>query len=114
MRKKIYGKGYVIDQNNQFMTDPDIILSELGKKRAAFLPLGGEGEIFAGYKGYDLATMVEIFCTSFQNGSYLNALSGLDEHGNNCTFNVGHFFMAINIKFLIDIEQFKHTYREYR
>ena len=91
------------------MTDPDFILSELGMKRAAFLPLGGEGEIFAGYKGYDLATMVEIFCASFQNGSYLRALSGLDENGNNRTFNVGHFFLAINIGFFIDINQFKQT-----
>ncbi len=101
--------GYVVDQNNQFMTDPDFILSELGKKRAAFLPLGGEGEIFGGYKGYDLATMVEILCASFQNGSFLHALSGLDDHGHDRTFNVGHFFLAINIGFFTDIELFKQT-----
>ena len=107
--EKILQTGYVIDPNNDFMTDPDFILSELGKKRAAFLPLGGEGEIFAGYKGYDLATIVEILCASFQNGSFLSSLSGLDELGNNRTFNVGHFFMAINIGFFTDINQFKQT-----
>ncbi len=100
---------YVIDQDNQAMTNPGHILRELSHKRAAFLPLGGEGESFAGYKGYDLATMVEIFCASFQNGSYLGALSGVDETGNNRTFNVGHYFMAINIEFFTDIEQFKKT-----
>jgi len=107
--EKILESGYVVDQNNQFMTDPDFILSELGKKRAAFLPLGGEGEIFGGYKGYDLATMVEILCASFQNGSFLNALSGLDDHGHDRTFNVGHFFLAINIGYFTDIELFKQT-----
>jgi LDH2 family malate/lactate/ureidoglycolate dehydrogenase len=107
--EKSLEEGYVINQDGQPMTDPEWILKELGKKRAAFLPLGGEGEIFAGYKGYDLATMVEIFRASFQNGSYLGALSGVDETGKSRTFNVGHYFMAFNIEFFTDIDQFKRT-----
>jgi len=50
-------EGWVIDAQGNPATDPDQILKDMGQAQAALLPLGGAGELLAGYKGYDLATI---------------------------------------------------------
>jgi L-2-hydroxycarboxylate dehydrogenase (NAD+) len=49
-------EGWAIDPEGKPLIDPDQILTDLGAGTAALLPLGGAGELMAGYKGYDLAT----------------------------------------------------------
>ncbi|TLN17099.1 Ldh family oxidoreductase, partial [bacterium] len=68
---------WVIDQNNQTITDPLQVMAGLDKGIAAFLPLGGEGETLAGYKGYGLGTMVEILSAALQGGAFMNGLTGI-------------------------------------
>lgn len=102
-------EGWIVDQNNQYLTDPDLILEKLPQGTAAFLPLGGVGELLGGHKGYGLAVMVEILSASLQNGAFLTDLSGVDENGEKVPFKVGHFFMAINIEAFISPAQFKKT-----
>jgi LDH2 family malate/lactate/ureidoglycolate dehydrogenase len=102
-------EGWIIDPQNKPMTDPIAILAGLGKEQAAFLPLGGAGEILGGHKGYGLGTMVEILCASLQSGAFLWGLSGLDANGKPQPFKVGHFFMAINIENFVPLEEFKKT-----
>jgi L-2-hydroxycarboxylate dehydrogenase (NAD+) len=106
---KIAPEGWVIDQRSNPITDPHEVLVGLGQDTAALLPLGGAGELLAGYKGYGLATIVEIFSASLQTGAFLHGLTGLDEKGNHQPFKVGHFFMAINIEAFVDINEFKTT-----
>lgn len=101
--------GQVIDQNNQYMTDPNLIMSGLDRGTAAFLPLGGEGETLAGYKGYGLGTMVEIFSSALQTGAFMYGLTGIAPDGGKQPFRVGHFFMAMNIESFCPLEDFKHT-----
>jgi len=108
-QEKDLAPGYVINQYGEEITDPNLILAGLGKETAALLPLGGAGEEFAGYKGYDLATLVEILSASLQTGSFLYGLTGFDSQGNQQPFQLGHFFMAINIDAFTDLEGFKHT-----
>ncbi len=102
-------EGWVIGQDGQFITDPNQVLSGLGKDQAALLPLGGAGEDLAGYKGYDLATIVEILSASLQNGAFLHGLLGFDEKGGRAPFRLGHFFMAINIEAFVSLNEFKAT-----
>ena len=102
-------EGWVVDQEGNFVINPDLILKYLSERSAAFLPLGGAGEILGGHKGYCLATMVEILSASLQGGSFLYGLIGLDNKGNHQPFKVGHFFMAINIESFIPLEEFKTT-----
>lgn len=102
-------EGWVIDQNNKAMGDASVVLSALGKGTAAFLPLGGAGETLGGHKGYGLGTMVEILSASLQSGTFLQGLSGVGADGKPKTFNVGHFFLAINIEFFTTLEDFKST-----
>lgn len=101
--------GWVIDQNNQPITDPGQVMSGLDKGSAAFLPLGGEGETLAGYKGYGLGTMVEILSASLQSGSFMVGLTGIAPDGNKQPFRLGHFFMAIDIEHFCPLEEFKQT-----
>ena len=67
------------------------------------------GEALAGYKGYGLATMVEILSASLQNGSFLYDLIGFNKEGVKQPFKLGHFFMAINIEAFTELDEFKKT-----
>jgi LDH2 family malate/lactate/ureidoglycolate dehydrogenase len=101
--------GWVIGQDGQYITDPNAVLNGLGKDTAALLPLGGAGEELGGYKGYDLATIVEIVSASLQTGAFLHGLLGFDEKGGLAPFRLGHFFMAINIESFVSLDEFKAT-----
>ncbi|RPJ52012.1 MAG: Ldh family oxidoreductase, partial [Chloroflexi bacterium] len=105
-------KGWVIDQDGNDLTDADDCLERFGKERAALLPLGGVGETLGGHKGYGLATMVEIFSSALQTGSFLWGLTGIGEQGEKLPNKLGHFFMAINIESFTNLDDFKHTVGE--
>jgi L-2-hydroxycarboxylate dehydrogenase (NAD+) len=97
-------EGWVIDAQGNPATDPDRILEDLGKATAALLPLGGAGELFAGYKGYDLATMVEILSASLSGGVFMKDLLGFAEDGSRRPYMLGHFFLAIDIEHFIPLD----------
>jgi len=100
-------EGLVIDQNGHSVTDPPAILKGLVEETMALLPLGGAGETGSGYKGYGLATMVEILCSALQTGTFLHGLSGFDSNGKDTFHRIGHFFMAINIEAFTPLDEFK-------
>lgn len=97
-------EGWVIDAQGEALTDPEAILAGLGQATAALLPLGGAGELFAGYKGYDLATMVEILSAALCGGAFMKDLLGFAEDGSRRPFMLGHFFLAIHIAHFIPLE----------
>ena len=101
--------GWVIDQNSQPMTDSAAALAALAHRTASFLPLGGTGELLAGYKGYGLGTMVEILSSALQSGAFLYGLTGVATDGKPQPFRIGHFFLAINVEFFVSLEEFKAT-----
>lgn len=101
-------RGWVIDESGKTRIDTRQILKELQTGKAALAPLGGIGEEGGGYKGYGYATIVEIFCSALQGGSFLKMLSGIDG-GRRVPYHLGHFFIAINISFFIDLKSFKKT-----
>jgi len=102
-------RGVVTDHEGNELQDPDIILKSLTAQQAALLPLGGAGEDLAGYKGYCLATVVEILCASLQGGAFLHGLTGSDADGKYVPHQLGHFFMAINIESFVPLDEFKAT-----
>ena len=97
-------EGWIIDAEGNPITDPQRILEDLGKATAAFLPLGGAGELFAGYKGYSLATMVEILSASLCGGMFLKDLLGFAPDGSRRPFMLGHFFLAIDIEHFVPLQ----------
>jgi L-2-hydroxycarboxylate dehydrogenase (NAD+) len=96
-------EGWVIDDLGNPMTDPDAILDRLGEATAALLPLGGAGEELAGYKGYDLATMVEILSASLCSGVFMKDLLGFAPDGSRRPYMLGHFFLAIDVEHFIPL-----------
>lgn len=102
--EKAVPEGWVIGVDGEPLTDAAHILTAMGKAEAALLPLGGVGELFAGYKGYDLATMVEILSASLSGGMFMKDLLGFEPDGSKRPFMLGHFFLAIDIGHFIPVE----------
>ncbi len=101
--------GTVIGHDGSAMTDSSAILKALVAGEAALAPLGGIGEELAGYKGYGYAAVVEILSAALQAGSFMKALTGLDENGNQIPYPLGHFFLAIDTNAFVGAESFKKT-----
>ncbi len=101
--------GWAINSIGETITDAEDVLQGFAKDAAALLPLGGAGEDLAGYKGYDLATIVEILSASLQQGKFLWNLSGIGPGGKTQPNCLGHFFMAIQVEAFCPLEDFKHS-----
>lgn len=102
-------EGWVIDTDGNPAIDPEEILANLGQATAAFLPLGGAGELLAGYKGYGLATLVEILSASLCDGVFLKDLLGFAPDGSRRPFMLGHFFLAIDIEHFVPLQVSRTT-----
>ncbi|MDX9800636.1 MAG: Ldh family oxidoreductase [Spirochaetia bacterium] len=99
--------GWVIGEDGKYRNDTKQVLVDLTKGKAALTPLGGLGELTAGYKGFGYAMVVEILSSALSDGDFLKNLSGKDKDGNNVPILLGHFFMAIDISRFIPLERFK-------
>jgi len=102
-------KGWVIDSEGNSKTDSSQVLEDLVKGTAALVAIGGIGEDNAGYKGYGYATVVEILSSALQQGNYMKMLLGFDKDGKKIPYNLGHFFIAINVENFINLNDFKKT-----
>ena len=101
--------GWAINLQNEPYTDTKKLLVDLVKMKASLLPIGGSEEVSGSHKGYGLSVMVEILSAALANGSYLMDLHGTDENGKPGPYKLGHFFLAINIDFFVDIADFQRT-----
>jgi len=101
--------GWVIDAAGRPATDPDTVLRDLGAAQAALLPLGGAGELYAGYKGYDLATIVEVLSASLCHGAFLKDLLGFAPDGSARPYMLGHFFLAMDVAHFVPLEASRRT-----
>ena len=101
--------GMVIGRDGSEMTDSAQILKDMRSQKAALAPLGGVGELFAGYKGYGYATVVELLCAALQSGMFLKDLDGKDENGKIRPYHLGHFFIAIDTEAFMGADAFKKT-----
>ncbi|MBN1331202.1 MAG: Ldh family oxidoreductase [Candidatus Heimdallarchaeota archaeon] len=95
-------KGWVINEDGSLATDPVKILKDLTNDKAALLPLGGDGELLGGHKGYGYAALVEILSAALSGGPFMKDLT-LDKG-----YKLGHFFLAIDVSKFIDPEIFKN------
>ncbi len=100
-------EGLLIGEDGEPLTDPERILEDLKKGKAAFCPLGGIGEETGGHKGYGYAAVVEILSSALQSGCFLKMVSGLDADGKPVPCALGHFFIAIDVSAFTDIGSFR-------
>jgi len=104
--------GWVIGADGKTRTDPVQTLKDLVAGTAALTPVGGIGEEGSGYKGYGWATVVELLSCALQQGPYLKALCGIDANGGRKPYQLGHFFLAVNVEAFTDLAAFKKTVGE--
>ncbi|MHA3964431.1 MAG: Ldh family oxidoreductase [Candidatus Thorarchaeota archaeon SMTZ1-45] len=100
--------GWATDETGKSTENPSQVLKNLyrGLGEGGIFPLGGEGELHGGHKGYGLATMVDILCGVISGGNYLRDLKFFKE-GKPSHPRIGHFFMALDPSYFIDIDSFK-------
>jgi len=101
-------EGWAVDGDGRAQPDAPALIRDLVAGAAALLPLGGAGERLGGHKGYGYATMVEILCAALQDGSHTKALLGRRD-GERVPYNLGHFFLAIDVTHFVPPESFKRT-----
>lgn len=102
--EKTLPPGWAVNEKGLTATEPDPLLqSMLHRDGGGILPLGGEGEMFGGYKGYGLALFVDIMCAVLSGNDF-----GPDVADSEATSaRVAHFFGAVKISRFREPELFK-------
>jgi LDH2 family malate/lactate/ureidoglycolate dehydrogenase len=96
--------GWVVDRTGRPAHDPALILQDLSNRTGGgILPLGGEGEMFGGHKGYGLAVMVDILCSVLCGAPFGPNVADTK----NSSARVSHFFGAIKIDTFRDPDEFR-------
>ena len=100
--------GWATDETGASTSNPAQVLKNLyrGLGEGGIYPLGGEGELHGGHKGYGLATMVDILCGTMSGGNILRDLKFFVD-GEYRHPRIGHFFMALDPSCFVDIDEFK-------
>ena len=78
-----------------------------GRAGGGLLPLGGEGELLGGYKGYGLSLWVDIFSSILSGAAYANLTYPKSPEGKALPANIGHFFGAWRIDSFRPADEFK-------
>ncbi len=101
--------GWAVDTTGTVTTDAATLLEDmLFQRGGGILPLGGEGELFGGHKGYGLATMVDIMTAVTSGGEFGKSVKDSEE----TSARVCHFFGAIRLDLFRDPQELKHDLGE--
>jgi len=100
--------GWATDERGVATEDAGRVLENF-KQRAGggLLPLGGEGELLGGHKGYGLALWVDVFCAILSGAAYADLVYPKDEQGKPLPSAIGHFFGAWRVDAFRPVEEFK-------
>jgi LDH2 family malate/lactate/ureidoglycolate dehydrogenase len=96
--------GWAVDKRGQTATDARSLLDDMFVRAGGgIMPLGGDGELFSGYKGYGLAIMVDILCAVLCGAPYGTGVADTATSSG----RVSHFFGAIRIDAFRDPVEFR-------
>lgn len=96
--------GWAVNTKGVGTSDAHSLLEDMLYQRGGgILPLGGEGELFSGYKGYGLAEVVDIMTAILSGGVFGQAV--MDSKATSA--RVCHFFGAIRLDLFRDPEEIK-------
>ncbi len=100
--------GWAIDQHGMPAEDAHRALDEFRRNiGGGLLPLGGEGDLLGGYKGYGLALWVEIFSALLSGAAFASRTYPRSREGKSLPANLGHFFGAWSIDSFRPADEFK-------
>ncbi len=101
-------EGWAVNSAGNVTTSAAEVLKNMtARAGGGILPLGGEGELFSGYKGYGMAVLVDILCGVLSGGAYGDMVDSKGPNGETQPAQVGHFFMALNIENFVEMDVFK-------
>lgn len=93
--------GWAVNQKGKGTDDPDLVLENMkNRSGGGLLPLGGEGELFGGHKGYGLSLLVELLTGGLSLGNF--SYETYNKQG-----GISFFFMAIDLNIFGDAESIK-------
>jgi L-2-hydroxycarboxylate dehydrogenase (NAD+) len=105
--------GWATDEFGHGTDDPARVLKNLlSQLGGGIFPLGGEGELQSGHKGYGLSAMVDVF-TALLSGSNYGPHVVSKKEGKVVPPRVGHMFMAIDPEYFIGTENLKKSMDDY-
>ncbi len=100
--------GWATDERGVGTDDAHRVLENFTKRAGGgLLPLGGEGELLSGYKGYGLALWVDVFCAVLSGAAFAALVYPKTADGKPLPADLGHFFGAWRIDGFRPIEEFK-------
>jgi LDH2 family malate/lactate/ureidoglycolate dehydrogenase len=100
--------GWAVDVDGTPLTDAHETMDKFRQRTGVgLLPLGGEGDLRGGHKGYGLGVWVDVMCGVLSGAGYSNLIGqrGLDNQP--AAANVGHFFGAWRIDAFRPVDEFK-------
>lgn len=101
-------EGWAVNSAGAVTTSAAEVLKNMtARAGGGILPLGGEGELFSGYKGYGMAVLVDILCGVLSGGAYGDMVDSKGPNGENQPAEVGHFFMALKIENFVEMDEFR-------
>jgi len=104
---KTMPEGWAVDATGKVTTSASEVLKNmLSRAGGGILPLGGEGELYSGYKGYGMALMVDVLCGVLSGGAYADMVDTKGPKGEGRPAAVAHFFLALKIENFVDRETF--------
>jgi L-2-hydroxycarboxylate dehydrogenase (NAD+) len=105
--------GWATDERGISTDDPSKALENvLYGYGGGILPLGGEGELHSGHKGYGLAMMVDVLSGVLPGSNFGPEVVAFKGDKMNHP-RVGHFFMALDPSFFMNLDEFKARMDDY-
>lgn len=99
--------GWCSDAKGKSTGDAGLVLNNLINRRGGgLLPLGGEGQLWGGHKGYGLSLMVDVLTGVLSGGAFSAHVYEKAADGSPKPANVCHFFGALDLKAFGDPEGF--------
>jgi len=100
--------GWALDEKGRPTTETHQVLINLAERAVGgLLPLGGDGELFGGHKGYGLALMVDILSGVLAGAAYADTIYPRTPDGRQLPSNTGHFFIALDVGTFRALEEFQ-------
>ena len=100
--------GWATDERGVSTENAHLVLQNFLKRAGGgLLPLGGEGEMFSGHKGYGLGMWVDIFSAVLSGAAYANMVYPKSGDGKPLPANLGHFFGAWRLDAFRPADEFK-------
>jgi len=88
--------GWATDESGIATQNPGQVLRNfMSHAGGGLLPLGGEGELYGGHKGYGLSLMVELLCGVLSGAAYMDLVYPKDDAGKPLPSDIWHIFAAI-------------------